>query len=319
MRGRRSLYFLIAWLGFLVAGYTTAYGAEQEIRRSFTLDPGATISLGNVSGDIKISSRPGSQAEMIAVKSGPDNKLDDVEILIDASPNRLNIRTQYPQNSNTNVSVSFDLTVPPDVNLDSINSVSGSIDIVDIENRVIARSVSGSVLASRLGREVSLESVSGDVQVTETDGRTSVKSVSGAVSATDINGDLDANSVSGRIQIRQVRGYIKTESVSGKINISDSDPTSLTTSTVSGEIHFDGRLNADGRYNLKSHSGEITLNLPSDSDFVLKASTFSGSIDSDFDIKVNGWSQKKSISGVVGSGGPTLEISSFSGSIQIRH
>jgi hypothetical protein len=319
MKGRRSLCFFIGFLAFMIAGHTAAHGEEKEFRRSYTLNPGATVSLANISGDIKISSWGSSQAELTAVKTGPADQLDDVEISIDAQQSRLNIRTVYPKHSNNRVSVRYDLKVPNDVNLDSISSVSGSIDLADIDNRVIARTVSGDIQAAHLGDETSLESVSGDVRVTDTGGRTSVKSVSGAITADDIKGDLEAKAVSGNIQIRQVQGYIKADNVSGSININDSDPTSLTASTVSGGVRFEGRLNANGRYNLKSHSGTVQISLPSDSNFVLTASTFSGSIDSDFDIKVNSWTQKKTISGVVGSGGPTVEARSFSGSVRIQH
>jgi DUF4097 and DUF4098 domain-containing protein YvlB len=315
MNWRKSFCCCFGLLVILAACNAIAYGEErQETRRSFTLNPGATVSLGNISGDIKISSWSGTQAEMVAVKTGPADQLNSVEIKIDAQPSRLSIQTIYPKHNNK-VSVSYDLKVPRNVSLDSITSVSGDINIADIEGRIVGRSVSGDIQASRLGQETSLESVSGDVRATDISGRTSVKSVSGDIIADGINGDLEAKTVSGDAQIRQVRGYIQAESVSGDVHISGSNPTSLKTSTVSGDIRFEGRLNASGRYELKSHSGTIMMELPEDSSFVLKVSRFSGSFSSDFAFSAE--MSSKSFSGVVGSGGPTVEMSGFSGTLQI--
>jgi DUF4097 and DUF4098 domain-containing protein YvlB len=316
MNRRKSLYCFVGLLALLAAFGATAYGEErQETRRSFTLNPGATISLENISGDIKISSSSGSQVEMVAIKTGPADQLDSVEIRMDAQPARLSIQTIYPKHQNNKVSVDYDLKVPRDVNLDSISSVSGDIEIGDFDGRVVGRSVSGSVKGFRLGQDVSLESVSGSIRVSDVGGRTSIRSVSGSAVAENVKGDLEAKSVSGSVQIRQAQGYVRAENVSGNVFIDDGSPSGLTASTVSGAIQFDGRLNPNGRYELKSHSGSVTLHLPEDSSFVLRVSRFSGSFHSDF--AVNADMSGKSFSGVVGSGGPTVEMNGFSGTVQV--
>jgi DUF4097 and DUF4098 domain-containing protein YvlB len=320
MNRQKSVYCFIILLVVMTVCTSIAYAEErQEIRRSFTLNRGATVSLGNISGDIKITSGTGSQVELYAVKTGPAEQMSLVDVTMDAQPSRLSIQTVYPKTSGNNrVSVSYDLKVPRDVNLDSINSVSGDIEISDINGRVVGHTVSGDIRGSRISQDANLESVSGDVHISDAGGRTTVHSVSGDAIAENIKGDLETKSVSGDVQIRQVQGYVQAESVSGDVSISNSTPTGLTASAVSGDLKFDGRLNPNGRYSLKSHSGSVTMDLPSDSGFALRASTFSGSVNSDFDIKVNGSIEKKTISGVVGSGGPTIELNSFSGSVLVR-
>jgi DUF4097 and DUF4098 domain-containing protein YvlB len=315
---QKAFQCLFGLLLIHVACSATAYCQErEEIRRSFTLNPGATISLENVSGDIKLSSWGGSEAQIVAVKTGPADQLRNVDVSINAQASRLTIKTVYPRQNNR-VSVNFDLKVPRSVNLDSIRSVSGNIEIVDIDGRVIGHSVSGNVEAQNISRETNLDAVSGSVRAIGIRDRASLRTVSGSAMAGNIDGDLDAKSVSGDVRLSQVRGHIDAESVSGNVTLSESNPTGLKVSTVSGKIQFDGKLDASGRYDLKSHSGAITLNLPADSKFALQASTFSGSIKSDFEIKVNGMSEKKTLNGVVGAGGPTIELRSFSGDILIR-
>jgi DUF4097 and DUF4098 domain-containing protein YvlB len=316
---RKPLSYFIGWLALVCACGSMAYGQQrEEVRRTFALNPGATVSLGNISGNIKIVSWGGTQAEMVAIKTGPADKLKEVDISIGAQPSHLNIETVYPKKRNNNVSVSYDLKVPRNVNLDSIRSVSGSIEMAAIDGRVVGRSVSGNVDAQRIGLDANLESVSGSVMASDVVGRASLSSVSGNMVAGNIRGDLDAKSVSGNIQITRAEGYIKGETVSGNVSINDSTPSNLKASTVSGSVQFDGKLSLSGRYELKSHSGTVGMNLPAGSAFALEASTFSGSIKSDFDMKVRGLRGSKSINGVAGSGGPTVSLSSFSGSVSIR-
>jgi DUF4097 and DUF4098 domain-containing protein YvlB len=315
---QKVFHYLFGLLLIDITCSATAYCQErEEIRRSFTLNPGATVSLENVSGDIKLSSWGGSEAQIVAVKTGPADQLKGVDVSINAEPSRLSIKTIYPRQNNR-VSVNYDLKVPRSVNLDSVKSVSGNIEIVDIDGRVIGHSISGNVEAQNISRETNLDAVSGSVKAIGIRDRASLRTVSGSAIAGNIDGDLDAKSVSGDVRLSQVRGHINAESVSGNVTLSESNPTGLKASTVSGKIQFDGKLDANGRYDLKSHSGTIALNLPADSKFALQASTFSGSIKSDFEIKVNGMSEKKTLNGVVGAGGPTIELRSFSGNILIR-
>lgn len=316
---RKSLSYRIGWLVLAFACGTTALGQErQEIRRTVDLNPGATVSLDNVSGNITITSWAGTQVEIVAVKTGAADKLKEVDISIEAQPSRLSIETVYPKNRNNNVSVSYDLKVPRGVNLDSIKSVSGSVKMTDIDGRVVGRSVSGSVEAQRIGREVNLNSVSGDVRVLDVAGRASVNTVSGNAYATNIKGDLDAKSVSGNVKVTQADGYVRSETVSGDVSIGNSNPPSLKATTVSGDVQFDGKVSANGRFEMKSHSGSVVISLPADSSFALEASTFSGSVKSDFDMKIRELNGMKSVRGTVGSGGATLAVSSFSGSVSIR-
>ena len=300
---KRKLFFygFTALLFFCAA----AYGKEDrhETRRSFAVNPGASITLRNISGDIRISSWDRSEVEMVAVKTGDADNFDRVVSII-ARPSNLDIRTQYPDNiSNVNLSVQYDLKVPRNVVLDNIETISGNIEITGIDGEVTAKTVSGDVRVSRISRKISLNNVSGDIHVS------------------DITGSSAINTVSGDIRINRVGSSVRANSFSGDINIESSAyEINLTASVFSGSIRFNGRLNPDGLYKINSFSGDVTLNLPADSNFVIDATTSKGSIKSDFDIKGNRETQKKGerLKGVVGSDGPPVILSTSSGSIQIR-
>jgi DUF4097 and DUF4098 domain-containing protein YvlB len=107
--------------------------------------------------------------------------------------------------------------------------------------------------------------------------------------------------------------------VTGRIELKEvSEASVVDANTVTGSVIYDGKINRNGRYTLNTHSGRIEMTLPADSGFDLEAETFSGRIESDFEIKMSGKISKKRISGVVNKGGPLVELSTFSGSIYLK-
>jgi DUF4097 and DUF4098 domain-containing protein YvlB len=73
-----------------------------------------------------------------------------------------------------------------------------------------------------------------------------------------------------------------------------------------------------GDWRLHTGSGDLEVKLPSDANFNLVARAQSGSIDSNRQIMVQGKMSPHELQGKVGNGGPTIELSTSSGSIQIR-
>jgi DUF4097 and DUF4098 domain-containing protein YvlB len=87
---------------------------------------------------------------------------------------------------------------------------------------------------------------------------------------------------------------------------------------VSGDVLFEGLSVPKGRYHLESHSGDVTVNLPAEAAFELEAGTFSGDIDSNFEIKISGKMSPRELHGTVNGGGPLVIVKSFSGSVILR-
>ncbi len=124
--------------------------------------------------------------------------------------------------------------------------------------------------------------------------------------------------VSGRIDAENVKGSVETETVSGDIELMNiSDAMDVKAKVVSGSVVYVGDLKAEGRYFLKTHSGDVKMILPSDSKFDLEANTFSGSISTDFKLDPSATIKKKEIDGVVNGGGAKVDLSAFSGTIKI--
>lgn len=116
-----------------------------------------------------------------------------------------------------------------------------------------------------------------------------------------------------------MRGSVEAESVSGDMDINtSSEIKEIEMETLSGDISIQGIFTPNGSYTLDAHSGTIKVKVPEQSDFDLTANTSSGDIDCDFRLHGNVDANRKQLKGIVGKGGASLNISTFSGDIRIR-
>jgi len=180
-------------------------------------------------------------------------------------------------------------------------------------------SVSGDVNAESVGGTLKIDSVSGEVVARGAGAGAEIKLVSGDIDASDIVGDAFLKTVSGDVRVSKVRGSIEAETVSGELELTDvADARSVNAKTLSGNCLLTGKLVPQGRYTLKSHSGDVRLTIPADSAFEFDPETFSGTIDMDFEIQVSGKMSPREVRGTVKGGGAYVRMATFSGSIELR-
>ena len=90
--------------------------------------------------------------------------------------------------------------------------------------------------------------------------------------------------------------------------------------TTSGNIHFNGAVNAGQTYQFQADSGNVDIGLPGSSNFSVDGSTNSGSINTDDFPGLNGQQNDSgSITGQVGTApGASFTIHTGSGDINIH-
>jgi len=286
---------------------------EEKFDKTVPLAKGSKVYLINVSGNIEIKSWNEDQVKIEAFKvseaSNPDKAKEnakEVTIEVTEESGVLRIETKYPErrgfwgNNSGNVSVSYKLWIPEKAAAE-VKSVSGDVTLDFIH-----------------GGAAKVNSVSGDVNVLGAAG-VEIKLVSGDISLENVMGDAYLHSVSGWIKATKVKGSVEIESVSGDIELHEvAEARTVTGKTVSGNITYAGTIIAGGNYEFTTHSGDIVLKIPASSAFDLEASTFSGTIDSDFEIQVVGKISPKEIRGTVSGGGARIRAKSFSGNIELK-
>jgi hypothetical protein len=298
----------------LAFGCAAAASAQQEERFNRTLDVGerAEFSLSNISGDILVEGAPGGQIVIDAVKRLDDDadsgELSSVDIDVSQMGNRVRVETRHKRGSHGHrhgggVSVSYRVKVPRGTEVD-LQSVSGSVTLRGVEGEATAQSVSGEVSVSDTPNLSLAKSVSGDVDVARArSGREmEIESVSGNVTADGVEAD-----------------ELNVSSVSGDVSITGVSTKRASLESVSGEIRYTGRIASGGRYQFRSHSGDVVIAIGDEVGFQLEASTFSGEIQSELPLQTTSLdSRHRNVQGVVGDGSAFIEATTFSGDVEIR-
>lgn len=294
-------------------------GPEQTetFSGTYTLGKDGALNLTHISGNIRVATGRGAEVKIDAIKrvrhrdaAEAKRLLNALRIEVSQVGGRVEVRTIYPRvNRGFNGSVDYTITVP--------------------ENAAVAlKTVSGDVTVNGVRGEVRAESVSGDVEAVATPNLALAKTVSGDVRAREISAaSLTLGTVSGTVIASGLKvRTLDASSVSGDLQLSNIQVERLTAKTLSGLITFEGSLARGGRYEFNAHSGDVRLTLTSNTPgFELDASTFSGSVRSDFPVTLRSTTDgagrrggaTRAIRGTYGDAGAILALRSFSGSVVI--
>lgn len=286
---------------------------EEKFERTEALARDGKVVLNNVSGDVAVKSWDKAEVRIEALKvseASSEAKAKEncaqVTIEITREAGVLRIDTKYPHQKkfwggdSLDVSVDYKLWVPSGASVE-VQSVSGDVDLESLGGAVKAKVVSGSIALRKAASGADLTTVSGDLTLEDVTGNAYLKTVSGNIEAARVKGSIEAESVSGGIKMREVSGA-----------------SVVNAKTLSGNVEYLGGLEAGGRYILKSHSGDVRMSLPVDAAFSFDAETFSGDVDSDFKIEVSGKISPREVHGTINGGGAEVQLSTFSGSIDLK-
>jgi len=283
----------------------------EKFAKTVPLAKGGMLDLSNISGNITITVGAGDQVVIDATKRGRTaEELKEVTIDVTPSPNRVEVRTRYPENKrNISVSVEYHVTIPRGAGA-TIKSISSDVTATGVDGELSANSISGDVHVTGAANLRAAKTVSGDVTL---DNATST----GACAVKTISGDLTVRGLKAReVQIDTISGDVKLDNV-----VTDR----VTSKSISGNVQFAAPLAKGGRYEMTSHSGDITIQTGDKVGFELTASSFSGSINTDLAVTTKGDAaneagrgpRRHSVQGTFGDGSAVLQLSTFSGDIKI--
>jgi DUF4097 and DUF4098 domain-containing protein YvlB len=308
-------------LGWLERFQEARQGVEQTDRVSETHKVGAdaVLDVSHVSGDVRVNTGKTNEIRIEAVKRVRHRNTDEgkrllglLRVDVTQTGSRLEIRTIYPRTSGRSLSASVDYTIT-----------------VPATAAISVKTVSGDVAVNGVRGEVRAETVSGDVDVVETPNLVIAKAVSGDVRARDIGTatSLTLSTVSGSVIASALKvRTLEAGSVSGNVELTNLDVERLLAKTINGDITYGGVVSRGGRYEFNAHSGDVRIALVNPAGFELDASTFSGSIRSDFPITLRTTSREergsrnsssRAVRGTFGDASAVLSVRSFSGTVVI--
>ncbi len=293
----------------------------ERITRTLKIGSNGELDISNIAGDIIVSRGGGSEATIEIVKTANARTAEDarqmlglVQVEISERSGRGEVRTRYPSSQergqkhrNINVSVACTIVTPADT-------------------RLIVRSISGNIKVSDIKGDLSLETVSGTVDISKAGRISGAKSISGEVTIADstIEGPVEAGSISGAVIVRGVQARrLSLSSISSGITVENSNVERIDAQTMSGDVEFQSGLTGNGRYELKSHSGDVRVTLTGNTGFELEADSWSGSVRADLSNfksrgeAADGRNRRRTLRGTVGDGSAFLNITTFSGNVVV--
>ena len=283
--------------------------ARDEGHFDRTLSVSGSINLDVTTGSGDITVKAGSSNQVIVHGTihlsnnwftSNDSAIQKVESNppIEQSGNSIRIGYNLPEDVKRHVAIDYEITVPSTTAVDA-HSGSGTVDVSGVAAGVKAQTGSGDIrLRDIAGGQQQVHTGSGNIRAENVGSPFNAQTGSGDIEATLTgSGDVDAHTGSGTIRIRGIKGGMKGQ-------------------TGSGDIEADGSVT--GPWQLHSGSGNIRMAMASSGGFDLDLHTSSGSIHSDLPITVQGSMSPHQMKGTVRGGGPTVEVSTSSGDVEIR-
>jgi len=299
-------YSIAVFLSFLMVPVLLHARAEGHFDRTLQVSGAVHLDLTTGSGDVTIKAGGASQVVIHAKVhtsnswfSGNEDAISKVESNPPIEQNGNDIRIGYnlPEDVRRHVSISYDVTVPAETAVQA-HTGSGNVAIEGVRSGAEAQSGSGDIRLHDLGSRVHAQTGSGDIRAQGIAapfyGHTGSGDIDAALTG---SGDVDIQTGSGGVHLRGLNGGLHAR-------------------TGSGDISADG--NVTGPWQLHTGSGGVQLAVGSSNGFNLDVHTSSGSIHSDLPITVQGSMGRHELKGTVRGGGPTVEVSTGSGDVEIR-
>lgn len=283
--------------------------ARDEGHFDRTLSVSGSVNLDVTTGSGDITVRSGSSNQVIVHGTihlsnnwftSNDSAIQKVESNppIEQSGSSIRIGYNLPDDVKRHVAIDYEITVPSTTAVEA-HSGSGNVDVSGVAQGVKAQTGSGDIRIRDIGSgQQQVHTGSGNIRAENVGAPFYAQTGSGDIEATLTgSGDVDAHTGSGTIRIQGIKGGMRGQ-------------------TGSGDIEADGSVS--GPWQLHSGSGNIRMAMASSGGFDLDLHTSSGSIHSDLPITVQGSMSPRQLKGTVRGGGPTVEVSTSSGDVEIR-
>ncbi len=224
----------------------------EEIEQTFDVSDNTSFRLNNVNGSVAINGWQRSIIKVTAtITTDSQEERENIVIDMQQTSNGVNVETRYKEQSrwkhNNSGKVEYEVMVPNNITLSTVELVNGALTITHVKGAVNAELVNGSIKAEGLASNSELSSVNGSIKVSYSElakalDKIDIETVNGSIKISmpkSLSATVDAETMHGRIKADF--GLVAKENL-------------LTGRYLSGEI---GR--GDVRITMASVNGSIKL------------------------------------------------------------
>ena len=306
MRTSLIVPFLAAGLLGVTGCYIDDFGGfgryTKDFHYNYPLKSGGRLSLESFNGAIDLSTWDEDTVDISGTKFAPSPEAADaLRIEIDNTPDSVSVRVVRPTELRGNRGARFSVKMPRRTVLDLVRTSNGQIQ------------VNGGAGPARF------RTSNGSVRVQGFEGSLDAQSSNGAVELTDVTGEVTARTSNGHIHADNLKGTLQATTSNGTItaNLAAAGDRALRLETSNGSVDLTlpPKFNNDVR--ASSSNGRITLHLPPELNARVLARTNNASVTSDFDVRAQGEMRKNRMDGVIGNGGPLLDLTTSNAGIRL--
>lgn len=290
-------------LGCDLEGFGAGERRRESFQYVFDMRPGERLTVDNANGSVEIRGWEQNKIEVSGYKyAATDDALKALRVEVSVSGGVAQVRSHRPSALRGNWGVHYVIRAPRKVNLDRIASSNGAIRVEDIEGAARLSTSNGAVNIIRVRGHVDASTSNGSVELYSVEGAVTVRTSNGAVRGDNVRGSLEASTSNGAIEARVTEA---------------GEPRPMRFSTSNGAIKLTVEALKSSNIRASTTNGAITLRLPSSAGARVDARSSNSTVSTDFAITSKGEISKKRLQGVIGAGGPTLDLSTTNGPIRI--
>ena len=279
-------------IAHLTAAMLVALAPAQQADTTFAVDAGGRLEVSQLEGVVTITAWDRAEMRVIADYDEDEGRLD---VRQSGGTVHVAVKGEWGEP----VYGELTLSVPRGIALE-LTGVSLEVSIEGSAGDVTVSTVEGSIFLVGGSGNIALNAVDGDVTLSVASGKIAINAVEGDVSVSAANGAIAVTAVDGDVTLEGI----------------DSDNVSVN--SVDGDIGYDGTITDGGRYVLSTHDGDLDVLIPAGANARISIDTFSGDLDTDFPVELEGDFGKKRISFTIGTGKALVELSAFDGTISLR-
>ncbi len=221
---------------------------ERTVQQQAPLGPGSTVVAQTSSGTVTITGADVTNCSVVAqirVQAPTEEEAreiaEQVKIKLGSVGQTLTVKAEKPPiKRQRSISISYDITVPKQTNVDCASSY-GAIKLSNIDGNVKGKTSSGSISAENIQGSAQLDTSYGPVTCKNITGdNIQLKSSSGSIRAENVVGSVNLNTSYGSITCDDISGGdIKLKTSSGNIKLSKASCTDYDVHTSYGSINAD--------------------------------------------------------------------------------
>jgi DUF4097 and DUF4098 domain-containing protein YvlB len=274
---------------------------SKDFHSSYPLKPGGTLTVDTFNGAIDISTWDENTVDISGTKYGPSqDEADNLRVDIDHTPSSVSIHVQRPTDRRHNEGARLTIKAPRGTQFDRIVTSNSSIRTEDGAGPAHLRTSNGSIHVTNLHGDVEAETSNSAIEIEGVDGNVRAHTSNGHIRAERVNGSTDASTSNSGVNIDVARADKEV-----RIDTSNSG------------VELDLPRNFSSNVHVETRNGPITLHLADGANARLSAHTSNSSIETDFEVRAQGELSRNRLEGVIGSGGPLIELITSNGSIKL--